>query len=88
MNLLAYRVVDILVEEGVRFTGRDHQSCQEVAEDALKQAFAAKEVEPGAVTVLDLRTLYHDGWEELLDQICPGETHDRVNKRFFALVFE
>lgn len=87
MNLLAHRVADIVFEEGARFSRDADQDGLARVERALEQILKEKGYDPGAVTVDQFRLLFHDGWKDLLDLVCPSDTHVRVTDRFQALVF-
>ena len=87
MNLLAHRVADIVFEEGARYSVAADQGGLERVERALEQILKEKGYDPDAVTVGDLRMLFHEGWGDLLDLVCPSDTHTRVTDRFQALVF-
>lgn len=87
MNLLAHRVADIVFQEGARFSVAAAQGGLGRVERALEQILREKGYDPDGVTIEDLRLLYHEGWEDLLDLVCPSDTHTRVTDRFQALVF-
>ena len=87
MNLLAHRVADIVFEEGARFSAATDQNGLARVERTLEQILKEKGYDPDGVTVEDLRMLFHEGWKDLLDLVCPSDTHTRVTDRFQALVF-
>lgn len=87
MNLLASRVADIVFEEGARFSVGAADGGLERVEDALARLLAKKGHSPATVTVEEFRLFYHEGWRELLDEVCPLDTHQRVEDRFRQLVF-
>lgn len=88
MNLLAHRIADIVFEEGARFSVGEEAGGRTRVEQALAQILREKGIPPEAVTVEQLRRLYHDGWEDVLDMVCPPDTHTRVTDRFYKLVFQ
>jgi glycogen synthase len=87
VNLLAHRVADIVFEEGARFSVAADQGGLARVERALEQILEQKGYDPEAVTIDDFRLLFHEGWGDLLDLVCPSDTHTRVTDRFQALVF-
>jgi hypothetical protein len=88
MNLLAHRIADIVFEEGARFSVGEAEGGRARVEKALVQILREKGLDPKGLTVQQLRHLYHDGWSEMLDMVCPPDTHLRVTDRFYRLVFQ
>lgn len=87
MNLLAHRIVDIVLHEGARFSQAESEGGRERVESVLSEVLEAKGMDPETVSVEDFRMLFHDGWQQLLDRVCPSDTHFRVNNRFHQLIF-
>ena len=87
MNLLAHRIVDIVLQEGARFSRSGAEGGRERVATVLTEVLTSRGMDPEAVSIDDFRLFFHDGWQDLLDRVCPSDTHTRVNERFYHLVF-
>lgn len=87
-NLLAHRVVDILFEEGGRFALAEDQGGRQRIERLLAEALGARGLSLETLSIHELRTFFHEGFEDLLERAVPADTRDRVGERFKRLVFK
>jgi hypothetical protein len=87
LNLLTHRIVDIVFQEGARFSVSEENGGRERVESATERVLKEKGFDPETITVEMFRLFYHDGWQELVDLLCPADTHLRVKDRFYQLIF-
>lgn len=77
----------IIYEEGTKYLFPQQDEGFQRIREILSRALDGIGSDLASATTSDYRKLFRRGWTEVIEELAPYETYDRVSQRFRKLVF-